>query len=160
MSFLQPPLAYFLTWTTYGTRLHGDPRGTVDCLHNRTGSKMLADSPGREERARLVMSQDEYIMGDEERTVVTVAIQDHCRIRVWPIHALNVRTNHVHVVVTAYSHSPDQVMEQLKGWGTRRLTTAGLIQRGRLVWTDGGSKRWLNFPEDLADAVNYVLHGQ
>ena len=160
MGSLQPPLAYFLTWTTYGRRLHGDVRGTVDKLHNRRGEPFLLESPGREERARLLLSQDEYVMGDSERSVIDTAVRDHCGIRGWVIHSLNVRTNHVHVVVTANTHSPDEVMKQLKAWGTRRLTTAALIQRGRLVWTDGGSKRWLNFPEDLFDAVNYVQNYQ
>jgi hypothetical protein len=51
-------------------------------------------------------------------------------------------------------------MEQFKSWGTRRLTSAGLVRRGRLVWTDSGSKRRLNFPEELDEAVNYVLNCQ
>ncbi len=121
---------------------------------------MVPESPGREERARLALSQDEYVMGDNERNVVDAAIRDHCGIRGWSLRALNVRTNHVHVVVTANTHHPGQVMEQFKSWGTRRLTSAGLIQRGRRDWTDGGSKRWLNFPEDLFEAVNYVQNCQ
>src|SRR5688500_18791040 len=34
-------LAYHITWGTYGTRLHGDPRKTVDRLHNQYGDPVL-----------------------------------------------------------------------------------------------------------------------
>src|SRR5688572_26695020 len=34
-------LAYHITWGTYGMRLHGDPRGTVDRDHNALGSPII-----------------------------------------------------------------------------------------------------------------------
>src|SRR5438876_12296826 len=34
-------LAYHITWGTYGTRLHGDPRKTVDRQHNAYGEPIL-----------------------------------------------------------------------------------------------------------------------
>ena len=34
-------LAFHITWGTYGTRLHGDPRGTVDRNHNHFGDPVL-----------------------------------------------------------------------------------------------------------------------
>ena len=36
------PLAYLLTFTCYGTRLHGDTRGTVDRNNNRYGMPFLS----------------------------------------------------------------------------------------------------------------------
>jgi hypothetical protein len=35
------PLAYHITWGTYGTRLHGDKRGTVDRENNAFGTPVL-----------------------------------------------------------------------------------------------------------------------
>jgi REP element-mobilizing transposase RayT len=35
------PLGYFLSWGTYGTRLHGDPRGTVDRSSTDRGDPVL-----------------------------------------------------------------------------------------------------------------------
>jgi hypothetical protein len=35
------PIAYHITFGTYGTRLHGDPRGTVDRSMNRPGDPII-----------------------------------------------------------------------------------------------------------------------
>ena len=71
----------------------------------------------------------------------------HCTIRNWQLHAVNARTNHVHVVVTA-DRDPDEVMNQLKAWCSRKLSdAAGLTatvaakKAGRRHWfTEGGDK--------------------
>jgi hypothetical protein len=34
-------LAFHLTWATYGTRLHGDARNTVDRQHNQYGEPVV-----------------------------------------------------------------------------------------------------------------------
>jgi len=41
------PWAYFLTFTCYGDRLHGDKRGSVDRTHNHFGSHYLEARPLR-----------------------------------------------------------------------------------------------------------------
>ena len=50
-----PLLAYFLTWTTYGTRLHGDQRGSIDAAHNTPGTDILLPDPSREARVGLAL---------------------------------------------------------------------------------------------------------
>ena len=35
------PLAYFISFRTYGTWLHGDKRGSIDCIHNRYRSPYI-----------------------------------------------------------------------------------------------------------------------
>jgi hypothetical protein len=35
------PIAYFITFATYGTRLHGDERGTVDRTNNHYDTPYL-----------------------------------------------------------------------------------------------------------------------
>ncbi len=38
-------LAYLITFSTYGTHLHGDPRGSVDVRHNMPGTAVLPPDP-------------------------------------------------------------------------------------------------------------------
>jgi hypothetical protein len=38
------PLAYLITFRSYGTWLHGDPRGSVDRFHNVYGKPRLPPS--------------------------------------------------------------------------------------------------------------------
>jgi REP element-mobilizing transposase RayT len=144
------PLAYFLTWTTYGTWLPGDERGWVDGV---THEMHFAGSPERQERARSAMTESAITLDESQRKVVTQAIADHCRIRGWTLHIVNVRTNHVHVVVSC-DVTPEKARDEFKAWGTRRLKVGN---PGRQHWwTEKGSKRPIWTEDDLERVIVYV----
>src|SRR5688572_28029690 len=90
-------LAYHLIWTTYGSWLPGDARGWVESEH----SGVLPPDPDREDRARELMADEAVCLNQPQRAIVEQTIRDHCTIRRWSLHAVNVRTNHVHVVAAA-----------------------------------------------------------
>jgi REP element-mobilizing transposase RayT len=71
-------------------------------------------------------------------------IHDHCRIRGWHLHAVNCRTNHAHVVVTAPDRDPEEVMDQFKAWCTRRLKEM-LRSRGEPIREIGGRSVAANY---------------
>jgi hypothetical protein len=160
------PIAYFLTWATYGTWLPGDERGWVEY---RRGWQL--PDPQRKLEAEAAMTEDACILTPAERSVVEATIARHCEIRRWVLHAVNCRTNHLHVVVTADRH-PDVVREQLKAWCTRRLreqeqrNTNPTRQRGsedavrENWWAERGSKRYINDEASLEAAIVYVREGQ
>jgi hypothetical protein len=50
------PIAYFISFTCYGTWLHGDERGSVDCRHNLYGTPVLPADPHREQQDRERMT--------------------------------------------------------------------------------------------------------
>jgi len=149
------PLGYLLTWTCYGTWLHGDERGTVDEDHNTPGAPFLAPDDTRLLHEVRVMADRPVRFCQSARRVVDATIKRHCEIRHWTLHAVNVRTNHVHVVLSCDIH-PKEAMKQLKAWGTRRLREAGLLGAASPVWTEGGSRRWLWDTESLRRAIEYV----
>lgn len=158
---MPPPLAYFLTWSTYGTRLHGDVRGTVDRLHNTPGEPLLPTNPEQVDHLSDALTDPPFIMTPRQRTVVDRAIRDHCGVRIWSLLALNVRSTHVHVVVNCHAtHSPELAMAQFKSWSTRRLTRSGLVVRHAKLWTHHGSTRWINHRTDLVEAIDYVENRQ
>lgn len=148
------PLAYFLTWTTYGTWLPGDERGW-----NRKGDHALLEpDPLLVRMAQAKMTEPVFVLSDRHRVIVEETIREHCRIRNWPLHAVNARSNHVHVVVTAIGYKPKTVRDQLKAWCTTKLKEAG--ESRTHFWTEGGSQRWINTDEELEAAVAYVLEAQ
>jgi REP element-mobilizing transposase RayT len=154
------PLAYFLTWTTYGTRLHGDARGSVDPAHNAVNSPLLPENAAREAGRRAKMNHPDFVMTDEQRAVVDATVRDHAAFRGWCLHAINVRTNHVHVVVDACGVEPEVMLREFKSWATRRMRERGLVSPLRRLWTDHGSTRYLwTFPE-IGPAVVYVRDRQ
>ncbi len=148
------PVAYFLTWTTYGTWLPGDERGW-----NRKGEpEPLPPTPLFVEMARSEMKDTPFFLSVEARLLVEQTIRQHCVFRGWALHAVNARSNHVHVVVSAKRHSPETMCKQFKAWCTRRLKDSQ-PDRTRF-WTEGGSCRWINQDDELASLMIYVLEAQ
>ena len=158
---MDEPLAFFMTWTTYGTWLPGDERGWV----SKPGS-VNEPSTGLKAYAKNLMTEPEWILDAEQRQLVERTIADHCQIRNWHLHAVNCRTNHIHLVVTAPGRKPEEVMNQLKAWCTRRLKELERARNGgncvhrQNWWTQRGSKRFLNDHASLEKAILYVLECQ
>jgi REP element-mobilizing transposase RayT len=151
---MSEPLAYFITWTTYGTWLPGDGRGWVE---GGTPGIQAPDARRREE-ARVSLAEPPVTLDAAQREVVRATVEAHCRIRGWRLHAVNVRSNHVHVVVTA-PPAPEQVMNQLKAWCSRRLNEQGGARREHW-WTYHGSTKWINDEPYLRNSIRYVTELQ
>jgi len=155
-------LAYFITFSTYGTWLHGTAKGmgSVDRKHNQYGQPFVAPDAQRMEEARDKMKQPVYTMNNPaERAVVRDAIVDLCRQRNWQLLALHVRTNHVHVVVTV-DGDPGRVMSDMKARASRELTRGGFGDADRKRWTRHGSTLYLFDAALVADKIDYTLHRQ
>jgi len=151
---MSKPLAYFLSWTCYGTWLHGDARGSADDLHNVRGTPYLAPDPARQRHEAGLMKHDPVTLSSEARRLVEETIRAHCEIRQWRLLAVNVRSNHLHFVVDCDGRiAPEDAMEQFKAWATRKL-------RERAFWTEHGSTRWINHEAGLLAAIDYVLNRQ
>jgi hypothetical protein len=110
------------------------------------------------EMAQSRMKEPAFFLDDLSRRVVEDTVRKHSAIRDWPLHAVNARSNHVHVVVTAVGYEPETVRDQFKAWCTRSLKATGAA-RTRL-WTEGGSCRWINQEASLEAAILYVIEAQ
>ena len=95
------PLAFFLTWTAYGSWLPGDNRGWVDGRGRAHGPEPLQYALALRRMAEEAVSFDR-----PQRVAVEEAIAAHCRVRGWHLHAVECRSQHVHVVVTAVGRAP------------------------------------------------------
>ena len=149
---MSDPLAYHIVWTTYGTWLSGDSRGWV-----KPGCGIQEGDPVLHAAMKFRMSEDAVTLDEKQREIVVRTIRDHVKFRGWQLLALNVRTNHVHLVVVAKLH-PDQVMSQLKAWCSRRLSEQ--LGRKRKWFTEHGSTKWINDERYLENAIQYVTDGQ
>jgi REP element-mobilizing transposase RayT len=149
------PLAYFLTWTVHSTWLHGDRRGWVDDRHNEADTPRIEPNKAWRASEREIANPAIPWLNSEARAAVRDTIVDHCRIRHWELHALEIRLQHVHVVVSCGEIAPEPVLAQFKGWATRRLIEGRCVQRGRKVWTYHGSTRYLWDRQSIENAVRY-----
>jgi hypothetical protein len=71
-------LAYLITFTTYGTWLHGDERGSVDRDHNIPGTPYLAPKRRRVGWERRLSRQEPVRLDSAGRAVVKTAIVQVC----------------------------------------------------------------------------------
>lgn len=155
-----PALAYFITWTTYGTWLHGDERGSVDRGNSSPFTPTVGHASGRVARETRLMKSGALVLSDAMRSAVEQAIREHAAHKGWMVQALNVRTNHVHLVCTTREVTPEQVMRECKAWATRRMRETGLVREASRVWTRHGSTRYIWDERSLAKAVEYVRDWQ
>jgi REP element-mobilizing transposase RayT len=155
-------IAYFSTWTTYGTWLPGDSRGWF----KRAKGGQISSSI-REFAATLRMTEDAVTLDQQRRQIVEKTIVDHCIVRGWILHAVNCRTNHVHAVVSAPDRSLRIPRVQFKAWCTRKLMdydrSLELVRGSSLRenwWTERGWDEYIDNERELADVVAYVCERQ
>jgi len=155
-------IAYFYTWTTYGTWLPGDRRGWF-----QRGRGPQAPNPIREFEATLRMSEVAITLTLQQRLVVEKSITDHCAVRKWSLHAVNCRSNHAHVVVTVPNRPIEVPREQFKSWCTGKLKELerALVPDTEMVlrenwWTERGWDEHVDDEPSLANFIAYVRDGQ
>jgi REP element-mobilizing transposase RayT len=156
---MNTPLAYFLTFTCYGTWLHGDERGSVDREHNTPGMPVLPPDATRCAREQGDLAQPPYLLDQARRQVTLHALCEIARRKGWMLHAAHVRSNHVHLVVTA-DGPPERILNDFKAAISRHLNKAFPAERDRTRWARHGSTRYLWTEEAVAEKVHYVLEGQ
>ncbi len=132
----------------------------MDDEHNVFGTPHLPASRGRVEALQRRLAHAPVRLDGDARRVVARTIQDHCDHRGWELLSLNVRSNHVHVVVGFAGIGPEKMMGELKGWATRRLRESGLVAPDQPVWTRHGSTRYLWKEGNVESAARYVAEGQ
>ena len=108
------------------------------------------------------MTESVCMLDDSQREIVENTIADHWRIRKWELHAVNCRTNHVHVIVSA-ELAPEGIRDQFKAWCTRKLKANSRVRVENVRknwWTEGGSQSFIGDQESLELVIRYVLECQ
>lgn len=149
------PLAYFVTWTVYGTFLQGDQR-----WWRSRQSRSEPPQPRLEQWHRDRLIHDVILLNAGHRRATKVEIHRLSEYRSWHLWVANARTNHVHVVVTAKEYSGKVVRDQLKANSTRALRKQYPIFVGRPVWTVGGDWKCINTEDDLERTILYARDAQ
>ena len=149
------PLAYFITWTVYGTFLQGDLRGW-----RKWKQGFNAPQPCLAEwhAERLKFSVE--LLNREQRETVDSEIHRLCSYRGWKLWASAVRSNHVHVVAYASGYAGSKVRDQLKANCTRVLRERWPAFNDRPVWTEAGDWQCVNDENELEQVIMYVTEAQ
>ncbi len=118
------PLAYLITFRTYGTWLHGDERYSMDRRgKNIYGTPAIAPNRKLVEIMESKQNVQAFLLDGRQRAAVETAIKACCDLREWALRAINVRTNHAHATVSA-ARKPEGILNAFKANSTRELRSA------------------------------------
>ena len=110
-------MTHLLTFSGYGTHLHGDPRGSW-----KNGNPHEPHA-AYEQAMRDLMPQPPFFLTAETRPIVLGALVDLAGHRDWHLLAAHVRTSHVHLVLV--SNVPaDRALVACKAAATKALNHA------------------------------------
>jgi REP element-mobilizing transposase RayT len=148
------PLAYFITWTVYGSRLQGDARGW-----RKNGVQRLPE-PYLEAWHKQRLKHPVIKLSREMRPIVENEFHRLANHYDWKIWECAARSNHCHIAVTATGLAGDVVRDRFKANATRVLREHFPIFRSRDVWTAKGDWDCINTEEELEAVCQYIRECQ
>ena len=145
-------MTYLLTFSGYGTHLHGDARGSWK------NGDLHEPHAVYEQTMRNLMVQQPFLLSPENRPLVLNSLVAMAEKRGWGLLAAHVRTSHVHLVLVCDTPA-ERALVACKAAATEALNLAdGDLARRR--WSRGGSTRGLRSPSAVTAAMRYVVEGQ
>jgi REP element-mobilizing transposase RayT len=148
------PIAFFITWTTYGTWLPGDMRGW-----RKRNAGHRTPQPKLFEWCFERLRESPVLLKVAHRESVVTVVRRHAELRRWRIHALSVRSNHVHIAIEADA-APDRILAQLKANASRVLRSGDCPLANTRIWTKGGYTEFVYTENDLEVVVTYINESQ
>ena len=149
------PVAFHITFGTYGTRLHGDERGTVDRRHNQPGDPILGAEPEWERMERRSLKYEPVILTSEQCVLIEQIVPEICARGGWQHHTSAAAPDHVHNVVTAHVDG-DVVRRLLKRWLSQELTSRLDLRHHEPWWAECGSVKWVWTMDCYGRLIDYV----
>ncbi len=145
------PLAYFITFTVYGTFLQGDSR-----WWRSRGKGLQPPQPLLEQWHRNRLNHEVVLLDEDQRAATKAEIERLSGYQGWKLWKANPRSNHVHVVVTAIGYNGAKVRDQIKANCTRVIRESWPMFVNRPVWTVGGDWQCVNTEEELERVILYA----
>jgi len=154
------PIAYLITFRTFGTWLHGDDPGSIQRSRDKRFRTIARDPNVPLKEAMLSsLKQCPVILNEHQRTIVEAAIVEVCSYRSYVPYAINVRSTHVHSVVSK-AVKPEKIVNDFKAYATRKLRAEREFLTTGKIWSRGASTRYLWKPNHLRGAIDYVMYSQ
>ncbi len=122
---------WHITFGTYGTRLHGGVRITVERNRNRRGDPFVGADPQRRGAERDRMRFKPVWLTDEQRRFLEAVVPEICKRGGWGFRTASAGGDHVHLLV--------DVLPEIHGERVRRLIKRWLGQALSRRWPLGDS---------------------
>ncbi|MGL4593293.1 MAG: transposase [Thermoguttaceae bacterium] len=152
---MSAPIAFFITFTCYGTWLHGDAKGSVDHNHKIFGQDFAPKNSSRKKYEATTLKHPQVLLTTEQRSVVQKTVIEVCEHRNWKCWELSIQSNHTHLVISGDA-KPEKMMADIKAYATRQLRKQFVNLAERTIWTEGGSTRYLWDEASVKRTMEYV----
>jgi REP element-mobilizing transposase RayT len=149
------PLAYHITFGTYGTRLHGDPRGTVDRSRNRPGDPIIGADPDRWLHEFELLRFPPIFLTVEQQQFIEATIPKICARGGWTYIICSAGDDHVHSMLSAAADGA-AVRKWLKRWLGEALSDRWPLPPGQSWWAEGGSVKWIWTEDYFNNVYEYI----
>ncbi len=149
------PLAYHITVGTYGTRLHGDERGTVDRRMNKPGDPIIGRAEEWEKLERSLLKFPPVILTEEQRRFIEGAVPAVCEKGGWVFVNCAARPDHVHVQLKG-SADGKAIRRWLKTWLGQELNGKWPRPQGSTWWAECGSVKWIWTDDYFENVYLYI----
>jgi REP element-mobilizing transposase RayT len=156
-------IAYHAIFTTYGTWLPNDPRGSYSKkIYNEDIEKFGEIKYGRQtpppksqilkfySQAVSALNKDVYLINDFTRPVIAGAFAKVVKKLNIKVPACAIMNDHVHILILRSNYSIEYLVNQLKGVATKELNLRNS------PWTRGFWKVFIDSETTLVTAIKYV----
>ena len=157
---------WFLTWSTYGSRLPGDARGFVSNIRHPDGKGTRINEPGVPPAENMPALREYHEsrlkgsvirLGVEHAKDVLPQLHETAAYRDWVLLVASVMADHIHLIVGVIGDpEPTDLLRDFKSYASRRLNAKWAKPQSGTWWTEGGSKRKLAELEDKINGISYV----
>ncbi len=155
--------AYFITFTTYGTWLHGDSKTSVNRVFNKFEQVRRPTNLALQKHMKSSQKHSTFIMDASLRQLVLNSIIDTSTEMEWFIYALHVRSNHIHLLVKS-TYTPEKTLTKLKSCASKSLNlyfkNLNPIHQARPYWSRHGSTRYVFDHEPIFPVMKYIIDEQ
>lgn len=164
MSISYPPqqldptrTTWHITFGTYGTRLHGGERPTVDKQHNQRGEAFVAVAPQRKQFERNRMKFPPRVLTSAQREFIEIQVPEICRRGGWSYRICAAATDHAHLLcdVAPQVHG-EKVRRLVKRWLGQALSEPWPLGDGETWWAEEGSNIAIHVVHYLNNAFAYI----
>jgi len=170
---LQNPLviAYHLVWTSYGSWLPNDPRGSGSTEIRNPKLQHLGEvHHGRKDvqprgsvirdfykEADALLEHPKVEFANPHRQAITTAFRETIERQKYTCYACAIMRDHVHLVIRKHKHTAEQMADELKHRSIWKLRAEQLVPEGHPVWISGhGWNVFLEHPDDVVRCIKYV----
>jgi REP element-mobilizing transposase RayT len=164
-------IAYHLVWTTYGSWLPNDPRGSHSItVHNNVLAELGEFHNGRKKiqpagreirdfyrRAAPLLQHPLLTFDEPARSEIAAAFGAEIEKERYTCWACAVMPDHIHVLIRKHKHQAEEMAENLMRASRSRLIETGHRDQTHPTWTAGfGWKVFLEHPNEVRRTIRYI----